>query len=273
MKKFMIIIIAAGMISAPGLTGKPSHAAEFRAGVYSYLAWWKPGFRSIYTDYTSDPLLMVGPVLSVSAFDNFTFSALVITNRLTPSDAQYTEEFSDGSITVRNSITRLDIDCSLTYRVNNIIMVFAGFKKMDFREETSDNTNFTITGYNEDFSFLCKNETFTYGPGCGLVISYPLTANVSASAGTSLVYMRGTFSMNSFDVTNAPVISGSNITGNYYSFGNNSTLSVSYYIPGISTAIVLGGRFQVLKNYLDNSEKSMANDYYYGITLSAIYTF
>ena len=59
-------------------------------------------------------------------------------------------------------------------------------------------------------------------------------------------------------------------------YGGNASLSLAYYIPDASTTISLGGRYQQLKiDYIDpdttNVSDSMSR--FYGVTLTAVYTF
>jgi len=277
-KKFQVIFMAGIFLLMSAFTQKFAETAEFKAGIYSYYAWWKPGFRDYYEEYKTDPLLMIGPVLSLTFFDDFTLSAVAITNGLLPSDAsfKYSSTGSSGpySINAESQIARLDFDFALSYRINTIFKIFIGYKYMASSEDKDDNEDFKFKGlYTTKFNTIDKNEIYADGPGCGISISYPFTDNIAATVSTSIVYMKGWYRMNEYYLSSNQVYKKDPTNHNYYSIGNNTTLSLSLNIPQIDTAIVLGGRFQVLKNYTEAGDPQMSNDYYYGITLSAVYSF
>jgi len=254
-----------------------ARAADFRAGIYSYMAWWKPSFRSFY-DYKTDPLFMIGPMLSLTVFDDFTFSGIAITNMLMPADKSYkytgTGDSGDYTIsTPEKEFLRTDIDLSVSYRCNSWLKAFIGYKSSEFKEN-HDDLDFEITSpYTAVFPSLAKNEAHSSGPGLGLSLAWPVFNLFILNISTSVVYLEGWFRMNSFYSSGTNVFEDGGSEEKYHCVGNNSNVSLAYFIPAINTAIIFGGRFQVLKNFSEGDTPDLDNDYFYGITLSAMYTF
>ncbi len=60
----------------------------------------------------------------------------------------------------------------------------------------------------------------------------------------------------------------------YYEYGLNTNLSLSYYIEAASTTNSLGGRYQYIKTeYKGSNPGPDEKNCFYGVTLSLIYNF
>ena len=278
-KKLYLQILSALFLSALYVPQAAS-AADFRAGIYSYMAWWKPSFRSIY-NYKTDPIFMIGPMLSLTAFDDFTFSGIGMTNFLWPTDKSYTYTGTGDSgeytiSTPEKGFLRFDLDLSLSYTCTPWLKAFIGYKLSEFKED-HDDIDFKITSpYTTDFPTLLKNEAHSGGPGAGISLAWPVFNHFILNMSTSVVYLEGWFRMNSLYSSGTIVykkFSTDESEKKYHCIGNSSNISLIYIIPAFSTAISLGGRFQVLKNFSEGDTPDLANDYYYGLTLSVLYTF
>ena len=136
-----------------------------------------------------------------------------------------------------SKIRRQDFDLALNYRLNNYFKIFAGVK----------NINYKYVGIGDYGSM---------GPALGLSAICPLNDNLFLIANLS-----GYYHPNGEE------------TGPLKEYGMNSTLTLAYYIASASTTISLGGRFQHSKTDYDDSTREPTKQTFYGITLTATYTF
>lgn len=145
---------------------------------------------------------------------------------------------NDGS---DSKLSRTDSDLALNYRLNNYFKIFAGGKYM---------------GYNmTDFSHT------SYGPGAGISFVIPAGGNFFLLGNVSGLYLWGTEESNDDE-------------DDYNEYGANSSISLAYYIVPASTTISLGGRYQIFQTvYGDTSEFDDTTHKFYGVTLSATYSF
>jgi long-subunit fatty acid transport protein len=139
-------------------------------------------------------------------------------------------------------VKRTDSDLALNYRLNDYFKVFFGAKYLGYSIPRSD-----VKGF---------------GPGLGLSITYPIINDIFLLATLSGFHLW-------FNEDNK-----NDVSKNSRDYGFNSTLALAYYIAPASTAISLGGRYQVDKQYyVDISDSDKKTTKFYGITLTAIYTF
>ena len=113
----------------------------------------------------------------------------------------------------------------------------------------------------------------TGAPALGLTVTFPIADNL---------FLLGSFSgFYAFDAGEDVKIKISGVEETkrtkYKDWGTNSTLSMAYYIPSVSTVISLGGRFQYIETKCvdDNFPKEISKTKYsiYGMTLTATYSF
>ncbi len=140
-----------------------------------------------------------------------------------------------------SDIERFDSDTTLNYSINRFIKIFGGAKVMGFTQP--------------DFSHISA------GPALGVGLTLPLGGNFFVLANVSGMYNYAWQHENSVNL-NAVVP------------GVNTTLSLAYYIEKASTTITLGGRFQYFHISYDDLPSDYDMDhYFYGATLSAVYSF
>jgi len=142
----------------------------------------------------------------------------------------------------KSEIKRYDSDLALNYKLNDYFKVFAGIKYMGF----------LLTNAYEE------TDSDAYGPGLGLSCTYPIVNNLYA-----LAYLSGFYLWGKEDDVSDNV--------KHKDYGINSSLSIAYYIAPASTVVSLGGRYQYFKMKYDNSHRD--NNKFYGVTLTATYTF
>ena len=281
MKKFIQSLILTLMISGIFIQSKAS-AADWGAGLYSYYAWWKPSFSELYDNYKMGPGLYIGPMLNISFSEKWSFGIGIYLPLILNSELEYdyngTGESSGSPYTIHieSEAERLDLDTSLTYRINNNFKVFAGYKYSEFNDSDGasiKDDKITLTaGFTKSGTWE-RNVLISHGPGLGLSYTIPFAEKAAMTFGTSIIYMRSSFDTNEYVESSSNTVSAEKVKYSYNGFGNNSTLSMSYFIEPMSTAVSIGGRFQVLKYFGTGDAPSLGNDYFYGITASAMYLF
>ena len=146
------------------------------------------------------------------------------------------DQGSDGT----EEIHRIDSDLAINYRLNNYFKLFAGAKYM---------------GYSMvDFKHRSA------GPGAGISAVFPLAGSFFILGNISGLYLWGREDNSSDKI-------------DYNEYGGNAGLSLAYYIVPASTTINLGGRYQYFITNHDESTYKNNTHKFYGITLSAIYSF
>lgn len=143
---------------------------------------------------------------------------------------------------VESDINRYDSDLALNYRIGSNFKIFAGVKYIRFTFEP-DGTHQAV------------------GPGVGLSSVFPIEGNFFILGNISGLYLAGNEKFPGYydDKTRE--------------YGVNASLSAAYYIPSASTTLTLGGRFQLVKIMYEDREDINNTNRFYGVTLSAVYTF
>ena len=269
------------MTGLPGMAGR-AQAADFAAGIMTYYAFWEPGFRSQYSDFIIDPLFLYGPMLQVTFLDRWSLSGLLLTNDPPGTNIQYTlrDTGSAGpyAVKTKTKVSRTDMDLALTYAAHPRLKLFAGMKHFtfDIRGSGSDisitegNYTFFNNSKTQDSGGDMKNQST--GGAAGLGYNYPLSVNINLAVNASFLYT--TTNILYFRYTDAGgILNSSTRDYNYRGTGCNTTAQISYYLSGFSTSVSLGGRFQVTTYKPVGDAPSLATDYFYGVTLSALYLF
>lgn len=148
--------------------------------------------------------------------------------------------FEVKETTGTKEITRADSDMALNYRLNNYFKLFIGAKYMSYKMTDFDHSS--------------------VGPGGGISAVFPLGGNFFMLGNISGLYLWGYHK-------------DTNSSSNMNEYGANSSLSLAYYIESASTTINLGGRYQYFKTVYADQNMSKQSHHFYGVTLSATYTF
>ena len=276
MKKFFVSVILAASLA--GIISMPQkvYAADFNAGIYSYYTWWNPSWRSVYSNVENDPMLIWGPYLAVTFFEKLSFSALLLQNRTNMSDSFYTLEgngsYGPYTIDIDTTIDRNEIDITSGYKFTPRFSVFLGCKFLFYNLGQNGDNKLTFdpatyTSYDDSGQ---TSRTNSIGAAIGASYSIPLYGNLFFTLGNTIVYFSSSFDLVSNYQESPGYIAIQSISYDYISLGDNATGTFSYYVPSLSTIFSVGGRFQVLKHFSDGDAPSLANDYFYGITLTAI---
>lgn len=282
-------------------------------GTAWYIWWdpaWKDGRMTtkVYTmspsllfedarDFQPNSNIMGGPVISIAFLDRWSIQSVFTIGRFRYNsrglvrtgmlEAGRYEETASYKRYMR-SILKWDSDTSIGCAINRVVKIFAGFKSQGYRyKEYLD--DYLIS---EDiFNRVLKDEVSAYGCGLGIGLTIPLVEHfylmMSASGlalwtreKASIDHWRTIIISTKDGIYPIPMMAGK---GSFFSYGGTAALSFSYVIQKINTTISAGGRYQLLFNrqrYNDllNNDVAMniidkQYDHFFGVTLSAIYTF
>ena len=220
------------------LVSSSAFAVDVTVGASTWYAGCK--IQGDYMNYMKyDPIFLYGPALAIKFNDNFNLTGVLLYGK-TNAKIKYTDESYNAK--------RMDSNFALNFRLNDYLKIFAGIKYMSYN--IVDYSDFDHSGY---------------GPGIGISVAYPIADSLFLLATLSGFRLLGEQEYDDYGVK---------IESDYKEYGVNTTLALAYYIPSISTAISLGGRYQQFKTFHDD-------DYYhddwkwkfYGITLTVTYTF
>jgi len=278
----MMILFSAGMVS---FIPCKVHAADWGIGIYTFYARWEPSFKDIFENLEYDKNhLYGGPAFSVTFFENWTLGTLIcfeISETNMEYDYQGTGEISgtDYNLHVKSNPNRIDWDNTLTYKINQQFKVFIGYKvnnivihkEVPFGEDKpiTISSPYTLSTYFE----WQKERIINFGPALGINYTIPLSYNTAIIFSTSGLYTTTKLSILEYYEFSSNVIEARLKEYHYYGVGNNSTITLSYFIEPLSTVISVGGRFQVFKYIAESDSPDLSNDYFYGITASAMYFF
>jgi hypothetical protein len=213
-----------------------TYALDISIGASTWYAWWdfEDVGRPSSDEPDMDPTLLYGPVLAINFSQNWSLTTVFLYG-------EYEMKQGDGT---SQDIKRYDSDTALNYSFNRYIKAFGGFKYM---------------GYDWD-----EGDHISYGPALGLAFTLPLIENFYLLLNVSGVYLWGTHSEDQ---------DGTKIDEDYVETGVNSNISVAYYIAPASTSINLGFRYQYFKTEYDKDETNDNKHTFYGVTLTAVYSF
>lgn len=212
------------------------HAADLSVGATAwYTAWDYEDDADSGVSY--DPAFLYGPVLSLSMIPDLSLSFVFLYG-------QFAMDFESDDPSM--DLNRYDSDLTLNYRISSYFKLFAGAKYMGFTWDPDG-----------------KHQAL--GPGAGISAIFPAGGNFFILGYISGMYLQG----NEEDKSR-------NYKETTTEYGGNASLSLAYYIPDASTTISLGGRYQQLKiNYINPDTQGVSDSMsrFYGVTLTAVYTF
>ena len=264
MRKFIFLLVFLFIIISV-----PAFSWPLGIGVTSYYSFWEPAWSDNFENVEIDPALLAGPVISCSFLGDFTLTGFLMFN-MNDVQARYSIPMAGvGNVNIVSNVERLEGEMSLMYSVNRYFRVLAGYKLQIYNENEIPERSSVPAGY-VNFISNWQNGFQVSGPGAGVVVAMPLAAGFSISISTSLIYVSV---KNSTPVlfTMGSEIHSKGVEYIYSGIGNNTSVSISYYLPSMNTAISLGGRFQYLRYDGKGDAPELENDYYYGATLTAVY--
>lgn len=253
-------------------------------------------------DFQPGSNVMAGPIVSIGFLERWSIQSVLTMGRLSFKSRGYSTDalLSSASSGIAPSykkytrdVLKWDSDTSIGCAVHRMVKIFAGFKHQGYRfEEKMENLLF-VPGPPPVFTRALTDDVRAYGGGLGLGLTIPVVADfyIMASVSGVLLWSFETISvkrMNSFIYSATGGLIPLYIIpqkGHYLSYGGTASLSFAYNIEKINTTLSLGGRYQILFNHQDYSRHNPLNndvsiniidrqyDHFFGITLSAIYTF
>ena len=214
-----------------------ARAADISVGATAWYTTWESELN-MEDEIEYDPDFLYGPVISAAFTKDLSLSLVFLYGNF---DMTYKDS---GGNEDKDEIKRYDGDFALNYRISSWFKLFAGVKYI--RYTWSDDG---------------KHEAL--GPGAGISSVIPVGGNFFLLGNFSGLYLKGDEQ------------SGDDFDYKLKEYGYNASVSLAYYIPEASTTLSLGGRYQYVKIEYDGSaaEPMNSKNKFYGLTLSAIYSF
>lgn len=180
-----------------------------------------------------DAALMYGPLFSVSFGERWSWSNILLYGKFVLHDSHMTM-----------NLARFDVDSTLNYSVTGLFKVFVGAKWMSYSD-----TGFSHKGG---------------GPAAGIGLTVPLSNQLFLLGNASGVFMFGSQRNDYNEESNISLREP----------GVNTTLALAYAAESLPVSVSLGARCQYFRSVYDGSaDDEDINHLFYGVTLSALYTF
>ncbi len=289
MKTKLVICAVVVSISVGAL---PAWALDVSIGPTAWFAWWKPAFEDIYAaygdpgvveqDFQLGPAPMYGAALSLAFSKEWSWSSVFVYGN--EYRAEVNKTYTNGfRVTGAMRIEKTDLDSTVNYSLSRTVKVFGGVKYQGYSFKDNSTTYYPGSSavYKTDSTHVYSWST---GPGLGVGFTIPVSESVFILLNASGLYMYASLK--------AP---GGNIQA-YDCWGGNAGISLAYYVSSMSTTIALGGRYQFITyafkdnssdlsragshqfggpnaNTQENRFLDNKSDQFYGITLSAVYSF
>ena len=237
MKKILISLLFAALI-IPAFLKSDLYAGDLSVGATAWYTNWDMGDPT----YKPDPGIMYGPVASYKINDSYNLTFLFLYGNFSNNI-----DLGLGS-SLQMDISRYDSDIAINKKIGDYFKIFAGAKVM---------------GYNYSFSFsggTMEMNELGVGPGAGISALLPIGGDLFLLGNLSAMYLWASYD-------------NGTTTGSGKQYGINSSAALAYYIKSASTTLSLGARYQTYKDNPDDAGGTTSTKSFYGVTLSAIYTF
>ncbi|HON80245.1 MAG TPA: hypothetical protein PK544_17275 [Spirochaetota bacterium] len=301
MKKSILTLAAVCMLLMSFGSREKAHAlgpVDIGIGLSGFYAWWDPAVSGVYDDTEVTNGFLWGPVLSLTFFKKvYLVGSFIETSNF---DSRYTVRGTDstwGDFTAKTERKQKvsNIDLMLGYKITPFTSVFIGLKSFSYdnggqlhvteyigsttNEWSGDQGEFQSEG---DGYAIGISHTFALGGNnfintsiSGIYYKSDLVVSIQESVAYGTSYGYGACDV--YEIT---------ATG----IGASCNVSFSHYFDLINTAISIGGRFQYIHyshsrddikyrypNNIQNPDRinhiGFDDDYFYGITMSAIFYF
>lgn len=277
MKRRICTFLSMLLISISVISMDEAAAADYSVGLYSYFVKWDPSWSSVYKEMEMDPMLLWGPLFSLTFFEKYSLSMVILQNFTNPSNSSFyiSEAGSLGGdyrADIKTSINRTDLDLTLSYDILPGLKIFIGGKMMACNLSNGEFDDIEVSPATYTLEETVSDSVY-HANGGAAGVSYTINAveNLYFIIGTSMIYLQDELNLTTLSEDEGTVSTETSSFYKYKSFGNNTTGTFSYYFPSIDTTLSLGGRFQVIKHLESGDSPTLANDYFYGVTLSVIY--
>ncbi|MBN1533859.1 MAG: hypothetical protein JXA20_14405 [Spirochaetes bacterium] len=291
-----IICAAAILFILPA--AREARGAGLSVGANSFYAWWSPSFKDFFTNRTAifhpairpynvrfdlHPSFLVGPSLSLSLPAGFTLNAVFLWSSWYHAESTITNGTYTGGCFIdayRLDIQKWDLDVNLNYALTDYLKLFMGMKHQGYTFDYSGTqlSTSTITPYYGKVYFR------GVGPGLGISLNINLAGPLFLLTNLSTLYL--------YSADRMHFVATTHLQWAYHVVGFNGTVSLAWYIEPASLTVSLGFRYQYLCYYLWDSRTNdwfytaavagpvrgnrsilTSDDHFYGITLSAVYSF
>lgn len=238
-------------------------------------------------DFKGRNLPLYGPLLSVKLFNRVSVSSVFMYGHtvyrvrglarqysiplmITPNGAiQYTQR------DYRRSVSKMDVDSSLSYHLTPYLSLFAGYKYQSYRYDERM-LSYAI-GPGIVIREKRRKNNHSHGAGLGISANVQLYRTIYFQASASGIIMRGRDSIDASFAFDTSGGAGRNSAkkGSYLAYGGTGSAAVVYTMP-VDVSFSLGFRCQVLRyrqRFYEYAYERINGryDFFYGLTGSVIY--
>jgi hypothetical protein len=297
MKKIAILFSIFSLLISP-LT---SFALDYLIGAKAWYASWEPGIKGIGEKFEDTGLQhletgsgwMYGPNMSILFTDNLSLSISYLYGNLYSKYEkvwEYTDFIGDPyrkDFNGNATTTRQDLDVAVSYRVTQLLRIFAGYKYQPV--EISTTASGTVWPLNPaDDNFQKEDATFEllfHGPALGAGASLPFGGIFAFTMNLSILYISGdgtlkvdkeVYFISSF---RNPTTDSVKVDVTYNGFGLNAEPALICIIKE-NIIVILGFRYQFIRLDGEFEIKTLGDfplddmdDHLYGGYLSILYKF
>lgn len=267
-------------------------AVNATAGISVFYAQWEsawreiPGYKmtpfwtnkQVKRDSDIDPFLLYGPVLSVSLTDrlsiassflwgsNYNVKLNSVYDAYDETDVYRFRAYSEEKI---DNMSRFDLDTTINYVVTSWFKVFAGIKYQGF--DYDFDVDGTVPSFLFNYFVSAHVKSRGLGGGAGAGISLPVYDLFFIQFNESILVLDATWKYSDYSAQNCdPTVP---VEKKFTCLGSNTSLNAAYYIESTSTVVSIGFRFQYIRYLPRDADDDALNDYIYGLTAGAIYSF
>jgi hypothetical protein len=238
---------------------------------------------------------LFGPALGFKFFDKIKLSAVFMYGKTFMKSEGFMRKFVYlpnlelyiMPRTFKREITKWDLDTSLGIQITSFFAIFGGFKYQGYSYKETEHTWLSGDPGKAKFAVdkrkkLNKNS----GPGLGVSFNINLWESLYLQLSVSGIIMWGRDRFpHSWEVAfmenKTPIVAldfFKVIHGKYLTCGGTFSTGLAYSFSDIGVTIASGFRYQLLRYYQKVNDQSYEKiggrfDHFYGLTVSAIYTF
>jgi len=257
-------------------------AMDISVGGTIWYAWWNPhvedsmrgennnytksgSFSEAYNDtFEKSPEFIAGPFIGLTFLDNWSLGLLFLGSTEYKFHSTYDVYFISAPSNIVHvdfnvAGNRYDFDSTLSYKLNQYLKVFAGYKYMMY-----DVTGSYIATGVSPISLDMEWENRMHGPGAGINSTIPLFSSFFIPISISVLQLKSETRQKMYYQSTGTSYSDTKINSTFK--GYNISPGIGYYSESLEMSFILGGRYQYMKNEDDK------RDEFYGISISALYT-
>ena len=264
-----------------------SHALDVSLGVNTWYLAWQPSFEEnfrgegngitaadpinngpAYNDrWETQPGFMFGPVVNLRFSDQWSLGFVLLFSQEFDVESSYNVDAPAYTNDARYELVfrRYDGDLTINFRVGFGFGLFGGIKYLHWKGSGTYDITTSPDVYTSHTDI--DIDGWATGPALGLSFARPIVGMLFFTASASGLLMKSRQEDRVVSSDSLLSYSDNTTEKKYWSRGFNGMAGFGYYLASMRSTIILGGRYQYLRNEDD------PRDIFYGVTVTAMYTF